>query len=342
MPDSNVGLVRRMRPSIRTTDPAERSCANGIALLILVVFAFYLPGCAWVREIASNPDEESRRLTQRARDAADSTNFARANELLDRAEKLTPHDPDVHRQRARALLAQGRRRQAVEALSHAVEYDRDDIGSRIELARLLIEEGLPAEAGAPLDRVLEIDPRHVDALMLKAKLAEQNGEPDVALETYHRVLGCDGEQVEARLALARLQVATGRWERATPLLRAICDCPRSTPGQRADAKWSLGIAYGRESLWKDAARELSESAEFRTDLTADDWYRLAYAHLHAEDYERAWTSMSKALEKSPHHEPSLAMSAFFQAYGWNESRTMPQPIVPATYSASGLPAPQGW
>jgi tetratricopeptide (TPR) repeat protein len=290
----------------------------------------------------TDPKEESRQLTERARDAAEASNYERANELLKRAGELTPNDPDVQREQARTALSQGHRRDAIEALSHAVENDPDDVTSRVQLARLLMDEGLRDLAVEPLDRALEMDPRHVEALLLKAKLAEFAGDQNVALETYHRVLSCDCDQVEARLALARLQASTGKWERATPLLRAICECPRSTPQQKADAKWSLGIAYGHEQLWEEAAKALSDSSEIRGDLSADDWYQVAYAHLHAEDYEGAAAAMSSALKKNPQHEPSLAMSNFFQTFGGGDSRSMPRPIVPAAYTSADLPAPRGW
>ncbi|MGE3317513.1 MAG: tetratricopeptide repeat protein [Planctomycetaceae bacterium] len=340
MRDSFLSPIPRVRPIRRRPAEVRASHRHGVVLVLLIVCS--LSGCAWVRGIVSDPKVESHRLTERAREAADSENFDRAAELLERAGKLTPDDPDVHRELAKTLLAQGKRRDAIEALSHAVENDPDDMTSRVELARLLIDEDLPELAAEPLNRAIEIDPHNVDALLLRAKLSEQSGKQDVALETYHRVLSCDGEQVDARLALARLQASTGKWERATPLLRAICECPRSTPEQKANAKWSLGIAYGRNQLWQDAAKELTESAEVRTDLTADDWYRLAYARMNAEDLEGAWMAMAKALQKNQRHEPALAMSAYFQNNGWGDSRTMPRPIVAASFTATGLSAPEGW
>lgn len=343
MRDSSPSPFQLLRPPHKRCWESVRAlhAPQFLRAFILLVLAS-LSGCAWVRGVVADPSAESHRLTERAREAADEANYTRAKELLHRAGKLTPDDPDVHRELARTLLAQGQRRDAIEALSHAIENDPDDMTSRVQLARLLIDEGLPELAAEPLDRAIEIDARNVDALLLKAKLSEQVGKQDVALETYHRVLSCDGEQVDARLALARLQVSTGKWERATPLLRAICECPRSTPEQKANAKWTLGIAYGRDQLWREAAEELSESAEVRTGLSADDWYRLAYARLNAEDFEGAWMAMVKALQTNQQHEPALAMSAFFQNNGWGDSRTMPRPIVAASFTTTGLAAPEGW
>lgn len=329
-----------MRPTDRRT-PVTTLFARALALLFLSSFVCSVPGCAWVRHLLPNPTEESRDLTERAKAAADSTNYTRANELLRRAGELTPDDPEIYRQQAETFLAQGNRRDAIEALSHAVEKDPDDVASRVQLSKLLIAEELPDLAEEPLDRALEMDPRHVEGLLLKAKLAENSGKQDVALETYHRVLGCDGEQVEARLALARLQASTGKWDRATPLLRAISECPRSTPAQKADAKWALGVAYGREQLWREAARELTEAAELRDNVTADDWYRIAYARLQAEDYESARSALATSLQKNSQHEQAVAMSAFFTAYGWGESRSMPQSVVPTAYT-NAVPAPAGW
>jgi len=349
-PPRAVGRIKPASPNARTPlilrAPAATSpptCARALGWLVLAIaLAGTCTGCAWVRGLLANPNDEARRLTEHARDAIEAGRYEDAHELLERAGQLSPDDAEIHRLDARIQLAQDRRREAIEELRSAVELDRDDAASRVQLARLLVDEGLHDEALRPLKEALQIDARNVEALLLRAQLAEQSGDNELALEIYHRVLGYDCDQVTAKLKLARLQVTEGHWERAAPLLRTACECPRATPSQRAEAKWTLGIAYGRAKRWREAADELAAAGELKGSLSADDWYRLAYARLQADDFKGAWQAMEKTLQLNSRHDGALAMSSLFRTYGWDDSTSMPRPVVPAQYTAAGIPAPAGW
>ena len=338
----------RTWPALGAIGPTDRDammlrpCFRMRCFVLLAVSLATLTGCARLRNLLADPVEESRSLTQRAKDAADARNYDSARDFLARASRLTPDDPEVHRQQARVLIQLGNRRAAIGALQRAVAKDQADVPSRVQLAQMLYEDGRPDDAAAPLREALELDPAHTDGLLLRAKLAEQTGKSELAMETYHRVLGCDGEQAEAKLQLARLQTTAGRSERAAPLLRSICECPRSTPAQRAEAHWSLGMIYGREQRWSDAAGELTAAAEIRKELPAEDWYRVAYARYRADDHEGAMRAMSGCLRQNSQHDGALVMSATLQALGSTETAAAPRSIIPAQFAVSSLPAPEGW
>lgn len=326
--------VHRINPN-RPADPVLKLMVIGVAVLFGCVTS---AGCTWVRALVKDPNEESHRLVQEARAAEERDEIAEAAKLLSRAARTTPEDPEVHRQLARVLFGQGHHDAAVEHLQYAVDQDPADPAAFVQLAHILSHEGNELEAGLAVDAALELDPNHTEALLLKASLAEKANQIEDALQTYHRVLNCDPTNVEAMLAVARLQEASGRPDRAAPLLRSVCEASSSTPQQKARAQWLLGIAYGRQRRWDDAAAALSESLAHRNDATAEDWYRLAFARFQSGDYEGSRRDLVKALELDPRHAASLTMSAALQPPG----HPPPLTLVTAQLSMGNLPIPAGW
>ena len=227
--------------------------------------------------------------------------------LFEEALEETPNDPHLHRELARLLLCQQQFHAAVEHLEQAVEHNPDDVEANVELAKLYIEHQLPQAAVERLDSALQNDPKHTTALLLRAKLAEHLHDPQTAIETYHRLLCCDPNHVEARVRIARLQLEENQPNLAAPLLRSVCQCSRANCNEIADARWSLGVAYGQERRWPDAVEALSCAAEYREPMSADDWYRLAYARTQLEDWKGARQDLGRALHLNPRHENAQAM-----------------------------------
>lgn len=308
-----------------------------VAVALLIGCAI-LPGCTWVRALVKDPDEESQRLVEEARAAENQGEIAEAGKLLSRAARTTPEDPEVHRQLARVLFGQGQHDAAVEHLQFAVDRDPGDPAAFVQLAQILSHEGNAHEAGLAVDAALELDPANSEALLLKASLAESANRIEDALQTYHRVLNADPANVEAMLGVARLQDRSGRPECAAPLLRSLCETTSANKEQKARAQWLLGIVYGRQRRWDDAAAVLSESLANRDDTTAEEWYRLAYARFQAGDYEGSRSDLAKALELDPRHTAALNMSAALQPPG----HPPPLTLVTAQLSMGNLPIPDGW
>ncbi len=258
-----------------------------------------LSGCTWVRKYLGPSPEKSHRLAEAARGAEEAGNVPQAVALLEEALEETPNDPHLHRELARLMLSRQNYPAAVEHLEQAVEHNPDDMEANVELAKLYIEHQQPEAAAERLDAALQNDPKHTTALLLRAKLAERLNDPQTAIETYHRVLCCDPNHVEARLRIALLQLEDHQPNLAAPLLRSVCQCSRAGCNEIADARWSLGVAYGQEGRWPDAVETLSAAAEIRPSMSADDWYRLAYARTRLDD----WSGARKDLGLRAAHQP---------------------------------------
>ncbi len=334
-------IVRNDRQSI-----AVRKCSGIPVRFRLVLMGLLigtaLSGCARMRNLLVGPTNESQKLVEQARNAVNAHEYGHARDLLKRADELSPNDAEVHRLQARVFVEQNRNSEAIEHLRTVIELDTGDFASRVQLAHLLVDAGLEDEAAQPLRDALKLNPTHVDGLLLKAELAERSGKRELAMETLHRVLSCDAEQVDAKLRLARLQFESGHADRAAPLLRSLKDCPQSTPAQRAEAQWLLGLIYGSEQRWDDASREMTSACNVKRNLTDEDWYRMAYARIQVQDYDGAKQAAAKCLAINSQHEGALVLSTSFEAYVSKDANTLNRPIVPIGYVANSIPVPNGW
>ncbi|MGH7199660.1 MAG: tetratricopeptide repeat protein [Planctomycetaceae bacterium] len=286
---------------------AGRTHLGRLCLAALVSGA--LTGCAWVRTVWNESSSgESQELLAQARKAEQAGHTDRAALLLEAASLSNPDDAALHRELARFQIAQGERGEAVAHLRQAIRLDPHDAEGHAALARLFFLQGRLDDAERETGAALRCAPSHREALLLKAALAEQRNRFGLALDTYHRVLCCDEENISARLRVAAIQLRSSRPERAAPLLRSICDDPQATAQQQADARWALGLAYGRNGRWEDAAAALAEASRARP-MTADDWYTLAYARFRVGDLAGAQSDLLAALNADPAHTAAVHMAA---------------------------------
>lgn len=288
---------------------ATQSRRAGNALLrfaLALILCAGLAGCQWLRAALQTGGTDSQRLVEQARHAILAGDLEQAARLLDRAGEVSPDDPELHRQKAQLMQAQGRTSAAISHLRYVVEHDPNDAESFVRLAELLLEQGRIGEADAAATSALDADPRHLEALAIKAAVAEKQHRPDVALEMYHRLLAENPGDASARLRIAAIHLRSGRPERAAPLLRAVGQSTLLTEQERAEAQWWLGIAYGAERRWSDAVAALTDAARQGLEMTADNWYRLAYARVQAGDLEGALGDLQQALQIQPGHVPATA------------------------------------
>jgi uncharacterized protein HemY len=122
------------------------------------------------------------------------------------------------------------------------------------------------------------------------------------------------------------------WE-AAPLLRAVVDSDHITPGDQAQAHWLLGVIYGSEQRWSEAATQLVAAAAAKEDLSADKCYQIAYACWESGDTRKAREFASRALSQDPEHPDALALAAVCRSA---EAPTQ------AAHSTGPLPSPRGW
>ena len=312
---------------------------SGMRHIFLIAACCALSGCSWLDKVRGHPSLEAQSLMEQAQRAEVEGKVEQAGSLWRQAIEANSKDVEARRELARLLLDQGAVDAAVDQLRLAVRQSPDDIDSYTQLARIQLDHTRFRGAEHDITSALAIDSEHVESLLLKAELAEQHGRDALAMETYYRVLSREPESVVARLRLAELQIATGHPDRAAPLLRALSECTAANGEQRAAALWSLGIVYGQLGRWRDAATALAAAVPHRRAITADDWYRLAYARYTAGDFNGAWSDADRALQLRPAHSLAVAMHSSLRSTGNQRSPGSQRGIQRV---AMVVPAPTGW
>jgi tetratricopeptide (TPR) repeat protein len=303
-----------------------------IKLLFLICL---LSGCA----LSQNPlDDSSQRLVARSRQAEERGDLNSAKRLLEYAAELNSEDAGIHHQLARLQFESGESQRAIEGLRYAVTKNPQDTEAFVELSRILIQQNRYPEANQTLKAALKLDPNHIEALMLSGSWEERHNQTTLAMETYHRVLGLDPDHVEAKLRIALLQMNSGAFDCAAPTFRWICQSNRADEAKQTEAYWSLGILYGVQGRWSDAVESLSAALSKRRIISADDWYRLAYAWYKTGDKNGTGRYLQTALRNNPNHAASLALAAALEY----ETNLQSGRIVNVGAVAPAIPAPPGW
>lgn len=289
---------------------AHQRWARVFSLLFMLL---QLTGCQWLREACNRPTVHAQKLADQARAAESAGNAGQATALLREALALDEDGEGLHREMARLMQAQGNRPAAIKHWQLATEQNPDDVEGLVQLAELFLQNGSKLQAVAALDTALGSDPNHVTALLMRSRLANQVHDNESALAALHQLLSREPGHVEARLMVADLLLKTQRPEQAAPLLRGVCQSPRATDDQIAAASWTLGIAYGQESRWQDAVTELARAADMLgSKVSADDWYRLAYARTQTGDIAGSQADVRRALRVNPQHQQARAMEKYLR------------------------------
>lgn len=275
----------------------------------LCLLVWNMAGCHWLQTVCDRSCNEARSLAEKAHQAERNGNLDHAYHLLRQAVETNPEDPELHREVARLAIDRGDSKAAIEHLRFATTNMPDDSESFVTLARLLEAEGRQREAVVALNNALIADPLQPTALLKRADHAEKANDPELASEIYHRLLAVDSHHAEAQIRLAKLQMNDGRPSEAAPLLRAAAQSPLASIEQTALAKWSLGIAYGQLDRWSDAATTLASAAEsVPGEMSADDWYRIAYARHRSGDIPGTRADLQRVFRINPSHQAAHTMA----------------------------------
>ena len=255
-------------------------------------------------------DSESQDLVEQVRVASEDGRHEQAAELLQQAVASNPNNAGVRKQLSEFLITNGYSEEAIQQLKKTMVLSPDDPKPYIDLAYLLHEKKQYTDSLKNLELGLTLDPVNIRALLLKGELEELANLNSASVETYHRVLQVEPYNLVSRLKMAELQIKMGEPNRATPILRPICHNTAATIEQRSKAQWLLGIAYGAEKRWNDSVRSLELALKNREDTTADDWYRMAYASLQANEMEKVYYSVTQALSLNPEHSETNRLSTY--------------------------------
>lgn len=307
---------------------------------IACLFINSLLGCGWVQYALNRSERGSARLAAQAETAEEQGQSDLAIKLYDEALSTSPTNPEYLRRCGQCLAKSQQYQQAIERYQKAIQLDPHHTAGHLELAQLLMLQKRHVEASRIVDQLLEINANHTEGLLLKGKLAEQRQNTEVAETIYYRILNDIPENTDAKLGLARLHIQSKRPEQAAPMLRDVVR--NSTLGEERhnQASWMLGIAYGQQQQWELAATTLKTTLESRTtNVSADNWYRVAYAYRQSGNNAIALDSANKALQKDPAHAQARAIQT---AIAPNAKISQTASIQPIGYSTGPLAPPSGW
>lgn len=278
-------------------------------ILLAAVVAASSSGCAWIESFTTSRRNEAQRLAEIARQAEIDGNPDQAESLLERAAGIRPDDAELYRHLARLAWNRSDFAAAAENYRRVVALAPDDVEAWRRLGSSQARLGDFDAARESVEQALKHDPHDVPSILLESRLADRRGDTAAALNACHRALRIEPENVEARLRLAEVHLRESRADLAAPLLRAICDDSDVDGESRSRAAWGLGIAYGMQRRWSDSAEALKESLAHRQHTTADQWHRLAYAHLQAGDRRAAGEALDEAFRRDPQHAGAHALAA---------------------------------
>jgi len=313
----------------------QRSIQRSMHWLLLSMLCILYTGCAYWAGKVDNRTPDAAHLIQAATDLEEKGETVQAIRILTQVANLDPDDTATQLRLTNLLIQKGDQQAAMKQLRSAIERSPSDPLRRIKLAELQLGNHQLQSAQRTINSALEITPDNNEALLLKAQIEEQQGQHSQAMSTYLRVLSQVPDNSEALLHTAKLHMREGDCRLAAPLLRSHSANDFDGQTRLAESLWLLGNSYGREHRWADAIKAMTSALPYKTDIKAEDWYKLAYAQYQYGDYEAANQSIDQLLENSP-HDPAGHILA-------SQLRTNNQSVIlKVGHSLLDIPVPKGW
>ncbi len=178
---------------------------------------------------------------------------------------------------------------------------------------LLIRSGLAADRGNFQDAIVDLrtilrsNPKSVPALTMLGKAYQGNGEPELATEALRNLVRANPTDSASRVALAEQLRHMGREQEAlTEFERVLQLDPNYLPALKGKA--ILMIRQGNFAIAEAIGKAIGDAAQG----TVDGKIIVGAAALGKQDYERAITEVSGAVEAAP--TSAEALSLLVQAY----------------------------
>ncbi len=151
----------------------------------------------------------------------EQAHWGRAVELFTKVRSKNPADMVAVRGLVRALLAQGRKDEALAPLEAAYRLDPENPRLRLELARLAYELGHYEMARPHLVALAASPDAATDLLLMAARLHDRLGLENLAVKYWERVVARQSDNDEARRRLAFYFEKAGHFREALPHLLAL-------------------------------------------------------------------------------------------------------------------------
>jgi tetratricopeptide (TPR) repeat protein len=199
-----------------------------------------------LRETPQNPA-----LLRLAGKAGAELGHADATTYLEQAAGNEPENPDVWRELADALLADGRIDEAFNAIERAAELRPDDVTPLVDLAHVAHASGRTEAGIAYLEQVLERAYGNLDALHGLVDMYRAAGRLEDALDAGRKIVGYTPEDVLAAIDVAELNLALDRLDDAVESFRWLRDID-DEPDHEVLAYHGMIEAELRRERWRSA------------------------------------------------------------------------------------------
>jgi tetratricopeptide (TPR) repeat protein len=154
-------------------------------------------------------------------------NYAEAEEHLEAARALSPHDADVLVSLAALYRAMDRDAEALVALESALEEEPENIGAMSALGWLHLDKGVTERAAFYAEEALKISPEAAEPLVLMGQVLLRQGDLEAARDHARWALAQDATDPSALNLLvdvkARESRALGAWWRYSVWMGALGD-----------------------------------------------------------------------------------------------------------------------
>lgn len=154
------------------------------------------------RPVSHGPTAEE--LVEKADIAFEYGDTAKAQTLLEEADKIRPDDADITGKLAFMLAQNGHDAKAVETYRHAISLDGKNDQYHTALASLYRKKGMVQEAKNHYETALGIDPDYEITYYNYGNLLLDMGDTEEAKKMYEKALELNPEFDEAKEELAKL------------------------------------------------------------------------------------------------------------------------------------------
>lgn len=199
--------------------------------------------------LRENPQDTT--LLRLAGKAGAELGRADATAHLERAAALEPENPDVWRELADALLAEGRVDEAFGAIERAAELRPDDVTALVDLAHVAHASGRTESGIDYLEQALERAHGNLGALHGLVEMYRAAGRLEDALDAGRKIVAYTPEDVLAAIDVAELNLALDRLEDTVESFRWLRDID-DEPDHEVLAYHGMIEAELRRERWRSA------------------------------------------------------------------------------------------
>jgi tetratricopeptide (TPR) repeat protein len=237
----------------------------------------------------------------------------KALEDAERAVKANPSSAAGHEARGEALLALGRKKDAITALKKALELDPGLNVARIQLAVALVADSQAAEAVTVARKATEVDPNSGEAFAAlgSALLAQNPQNWNDAIAQAQQGAFLNPKSPFVKVVVARIFEAAGNTDQAALAYRQALE---TDPGY-VEARAAMAQAIIQGHVQKgDLEGALAEARKLAVELpqSADVQFQLGRVLLRMDNFSDAIEPLKKAVELAPglSHAHALLGTAF--------------------------------